>query len=71
MKLPVPPDFDFAWTLGFLAARVVPSREGVEEATALLGTWLGLDTNLIQELNAAQSQKTKIKSPRLKGKAGS
>lgn len=30
MKLPVPPDFDFAWTLGFLAARVVPSLEGVE-----------------------------------------
>ncbi len=29
MKLPVPPDFDFAWTLGFLAARVVPSLEGV------------------------------------------
>ena len=43
------------------------TREGVEEATSLLGTWLGLDTNLIQELNAAQSQKTKIKSPRLKG----
>jgi AraC family transcriptional regulator of adaptative response / DNA-3-methyladenine glycosylase II len=30
VKLPAPPDFDFAWTLGFLAARVVPSLEGVE-----------------------------------------
>lgn len=28
MKLPAPPDFDFAWTLEFLAARVVPSLEG-------------------------------------------
>lgn len=32
MKLPVPPDFDFDWTLGFLAARVVPSLEGVTES---------------------------------------
>ncbi|HET9227684.1 MAG TPA: AlkA N-terminal domain-containing protein [Thermoanaerobaculia bacterium] len=31
MKLAVPPDFDFDWTLGFLAARVVPSLEGVED----------------------------------------
>lgn len=31
MKLPVPPDFDFDWTLGFLAARVVPSLEGVTD----------------------------------------
>lgn len=31
MKLPAPPDFDFAWTLGFLAARVVPALEGVED----------------------------------------
>lgn len=31
MKLPAPPDFDFDWTLGFLAARVVPSLEGVED----------------------------------------
>ncbi|MFL6292116.1 MAG: DNA-3-methyladenine glycosylase family protein [Thermoanaerobaculia bacterium] len=31
MKLPAPPDFDFAWTLGFLAARVVPSLENVED----------------------------------------
>lgn len=31
MTLPAPPDFDFAWTLGFLAARVVPSLEGVED----------------------------------------
>lgn len=31
MKLPAPPDFDFAWTLGFLAARVVPSLEGIED----------------------------------------
>jgi AraC family transcriptional regulator, regulatory protein of adaptative response / DNA-3-methyladenine glycosylase II len=31
VKIPVPPDFDFAWTLGFLAARVVPSLEGVED----------------------------------------
>lgn len=29
MKLATPPDFDFAWTLGFLAARVVPSLEAV------------------------------------------
>lgn len=31
MKLPAPPDFDFAWTLGFLAARVVPALEGIED----------------------------------------
>jgi len=31
VKLPAPPDFDFAWTLGFLAARVVPALEGVED----------------------------------------
>lgn len=31
MKLPAPPDFDFAWTLGFLAARVVPSLEAVDD----------------------------------------
>lgn len=31
MKLPAPPDFDFDWTLGFLAARVVPALEGVED----------------------------------------
>lgn len=31
MKLPAPPDFDFDWTLGFLAARVVPSLEAVED----------------------------------------
>ncbi|MEO8768390.1 MAG: YihA family ribosome biogenesis GTP-binding protein, partial [Nitrosospira sp.] len=44
------------------------TKEGVEEATALLGTWFGLDTNLIQELNSAQNQnKPKIKNPRLKG----
>lgn len=44
------------------------TKEGVEEATALLGTWFGLDTNLIQELNSAQNQnKLKIKNPRLKG----
>ena len=42
--------------------------EGVEEAAALLGTWFGLDSNLIQELNSAQSRtKLKIKNPRLKG----
>jgi 3-methyladenine DNA glycosylase/8-oxoguanine DNA glycosylase len=34
VKLPAPPDFDFAWTLGFLAARVVPSLEGVEGGDA-------------------------------------
>ena len=44
------------------------TKEGVEEATALLGTWFGLDTNLIQELNSAQNKnKPKIKNPRLKG----
>lgn len=31
MRLPLPPDFDLAWTLGFLAARTVPSMEAVEE----------------------------------------
>lgn len=31
MKLPVPADFDFEWTLGFLAARVVPSLEALHE----------------------------------------
>jgi GTP-binding protein len=42
--------------------------EGVEEATALLGTWFALDSNLIKELNSAQSRdELKIKSPRLKG----
>ena len=42
--------------------------EGVDEAAALLGTWFGLDSNLIQELNSAQSRtKLKIKNPRLKG----
>ena len=42
--------------------------EGVEEATALLGTWFALDSNLIKELNSAQNRdKLKIKSPRLKG----
>jgi 3-methyladenine DNA glycosylase/8-oxoguanine DNA glycosylase len=30
VKLPVPPDFDFDWTLGFLAARVVASLERLE-----------------------------------------
>lgn len=30
MKLAAPPDFDFDWTLGFLAARVVPSLENLE-----------------------------------------
>lgn len=31
MKLVTPPDFDFGWTLGFLAARVVPSLEAVSD----------------------------------------
>lgn len=31
MKLETPPDFDFDWTLGFLAARVVPSLEAVTD----------------------------------------
>lgn len=31
MRLPLPPDFDLAWTLGFLAARTVPSMEAVAE----------------------------------------
>jgi GTP-binding protein len=43
------------------------TREGVEEAVALLGTWFGLDTNLIQKLNSTQSRQTEIKNPRLKG----
>ncbi len=29
MKIPLPPGFDLAWTLGFLAARTVPSLERV------------------------------------------
>lgn len=29
MRLPLPPGFDLAWTLGFLAARTVPSMEAV------------------------------------------
>jgi GTP-binding protein len=42
--------------------------EGVEEATALLGTWFALDSNLIKELNSTQNRdKRKRKSPRLKG----
>lgn len=31
MKLPAPQDFDFDWTLGFLAARVVPSLESLSD----------------------------------------
>lgn len=31
MKLPLPPDFDLAWVLGFLAARTVPSMEAVAD----------------------------------------
>ena len=31
MKVPAPPDFDFDWTLGFLAARVVSSLEMLED----------------------------------------
>lgn len=31
MKLVAPPDFDFDWTLGFLAARVVASLESLED----------------------------------------
>ncbi len=31
MKLEAPPDFDFDWTLGFLAARVVASLESLED----------------------------------------
>ena len=31
MRLEAPPDFDFDWTLGFLAARVVPSLESLED----------------------------------------
>ena len=42
--------------------------EGVDEAAAFLGTWFGLDSNLIQELNSAQSRtKLKIKKPPVKG----
>lgn len=40
MKLPAPPDFDFAWTLGFLAARVVPSLEGVEDGEYRRSLWV-------------------------------
>lgn len=43
------------------------TKEGVDEAAALLGTWLGSDTNS-RELNSVQGQnKLKIKNPRLKG----
>lgn len=43
------------------------TKEGVDEAAALLGTWLGSDTDS-QELNSVQGQnKPKIKNPRLKG----
>lgn len=31
MKLEAPADFDFDWTLGFLAARVVASLENLED----------------------------------------
>jgi len=31
VKLPLPPDFDLAWVLGFLAARTVPSMEAVAD----------------------------------------
>ena len=31
MRLPLPADFDLAWTLGFLAARTVPSMEAVAD----------------------------------------
>ena len=41
------------------------TREGVKDATALLGTWLGLEADLIQEPKAVP--KPKIKNPRLKG----
>jgi GTP-binding protein len=41
------------------------TREGVKDATALLGTWLGLEADSIQEPNAVPKQK--IKNPRLKG----
>jgi 3-methyladenine DNA glycosylase/8-oxoguanine DNA glycosylase len=30
VKIPLPPDFDLAWVLGFLTARTVPSMEAVE-----------------------------------------
>ncbi|SEO80330.1 ribosome biogenesis GTP-binding protein YihA/YsxC [Nitrosovibrio sp. Nv6] len=48
------------------------TREGVEEATALLGKWLegeGLERNLVPEPNEVlkQNGKVKIKNPRLKG----
>jgi AraC family transcriptional regulator, regulatory protein of adaptative response / DNA-3-methyladenine glycosylase II len=31
VRLPLPPDFDLPWTLGFLAARTVPSMEAVTD----------------------------------------
>jgi len=31
VKIPLPPDFDLAWALGFLAARTVPSMEAVTD----------------------------------------
>jgi GTP-binding protein len=44
------------------------TKEGIEEATALLGTWFGLDANLTQKSSSAQNRdKPKIKNPRLKG----
>lgn len=44
------------------------TKEGIEEATALLGTWFGLDANLTQKSSSAQNRdKPKIKNPRSKG----
>jgi GTP-binding protein len=44
------------------------TKEGIDEATALLGTWFGLDANLTQKSSSAQNRdKPKIKNPRSKG----
>ncbi len=44
------------------------SKKGVEEAYAVLGNWLGLDSAPTQKLNPVSKSKPKIKNPRLKGK---
>ncbi|MEE8253984.1 MAG: YihA family ribosome biogenesis GTP-binding protein, partial [Nitrosomonadaceae bacterium] len=44
------------------------SKKGVEEAYAVLGNWLGLDSAPTQNLNPVSKSKPKIKNPRLEGK---
>jgi 3-methyladenine DNA glycosylase/8-oxoguanine DNA glycosylase len=40
LKLPAPPDFDFDWTLRFLAARVVPSLEVLDKGEYRRSLWV-------------------------------